>query len=159
MERWVNTHTHTHTHAHKYIHIYSAFREDSDPFTFFTFCYCAALCYNHLILEMFANVLKRKKLKRHIDISIQTLYSVLSWCTFGSDNSLESSWGITQQALPTWWFLELLWSSVRLDGDCRWSAMLADEIVVIRGGVGGGQFRGCGAQWRACLCGCFQVVP
>ena len=28
----------------------------------------------------------------HIYVSIQTLYSVLCWSTFGSDNSLESSW-------------------------------------------------------------------
>ena len=36
--------------------------------------------------------MKKEKLKYHTDISIQTLYSVLSWSTFGSDYSLESSW-------------------------------------------------------------------
>ena len=35
---------------------------------------------------------KTKKLKYHIYISIQTLYSVLCWNTFGSDYSHESSW-------------------------------------------------------------------
>ena len=41
---------------------------------------------------MFTNFLKIKKLKYHIYISIQTLYSVLCWSTFGSDYNLESSW-------------------------------------------------------------------
>ena len=39
----------------------------------------------------FANVLKIKNWY-HIYITIQTLYSVLCWSTFGSDYSLESSW-------------------------------------------------------------------
>jgi hypothetical protein len=33
-----------------------------------------------------------KKMKYHICISIQTLYSVICWSTFGRDYSLKSSW-------------------------------------------------------------------
>ena len=31
----------------------------------------------------FSKFIKKEKLKYHIDISIQTLYSVLNWSTFG----------------------------------------------------------------------------
>ena len=41
-------------------------------------------------LDIFAHLFK--KYIYHISISIQTLYSVLCWSTFGSDYSLESSW-------------------------------------------------------------------
>ena len=41
---------------------------------------------------MFANWYKKQQLKCHIYISIQTVYSVLCWSTFGSDDSLEYSW-------------------------------------------------------------------
>ncbi len=43
------------------------------------------------ILEMSVNLLKRKN-GNHIYISIQTLYSVLSWSTYGRNYSLESFW-------------------------------------------------------------------
>ena len=36
--------------------------------------------------------IKKEKLTYYVDISIQTLYSRLSWSTFGTDCSLESSW-------------------------------------------------------------------
>ena len=39
----------------------------------------------------FSKCVKNRKLKCHIYISIQTLYSVLCWITFGSDYSLKSS--------------------------------------------------------------------
>ena len=39
--------------------------------------------------------IKSEKLKYHTDISIQTLYFVHSWSTYGNDYSLESSW--------VWW--------------------------------------------------------
>jgi hypothetical protein len=45
--------------------------------------------------QAFRNVskfMKNTKLKYHIYISIQTLYSVLRWSTFGSDYCLKSSW-------------------------------------------------------------------
>jgi hypothetical protein len=48
-----------------------------------------------------------KKLKYQIYISIQTLYSVLIWSTFGSDYSLESSW-VWRYKLGTPVFVEFL---------------------------------------------------
>ena len=48
---------------------------------------------NEKIISLLKNeFINKEKLKYHIDISIQTLYSVLSWSTFGTNYSLESSW-------------------------------------------------------------------
>ena len=44
------------------------------------------------VFRHFSKWIQTKKLKYHIYISIQTLYSILCWCTFGSDYSLKSSW-------------------------------------------------------------------
>ena len=73
---------------------------------------------------MFANVLKRKNWY-HIDICIQTLYSVPSWSTFVSDYSLKSSWVWCNRL---WGFLchsslQILPGSARLDGDRRWTVI------------------------------------
>ena len=42
--------------------------------------------------QVFRSFASLFKLKCHIHISIQTLYSVLCWSTFGSDYSFKSSW-------------------------------------------------------------------
>ena len=82
-------------------------------------------------LYIFANLLKMKnkneKLKYHIHISIHTLYSVLSWSTFGRDYSFESSWVWTQPALHTW-----IWgfSAILI---CRSSQTLSDWMGTING--------------------------
>ncbi len=90
---------------------FSAFSMYSDHLHFIKF-YVAAWYYNclnsfffsliytpYLIMtkwkQNFRNIckfIKNNKLKYQIYISIQTLYSVLSWSTFGSNYSLESFW-------------------------------------------------------------------
>ena len=68
------------------------------------------------------------KIKYHIYISIQTLYSVLCWSTFGSDHSIESSW-VWRYKLGTPAFGEFLpfFSAdplkLRLDGERCWTAI------------------------------------
>ena len=62
-------------------------------------------------LYFFGKCIKKEKLKYRIDISIPTLYSVLSWSTFGSDYSLKSSW-VWPDKLCTPEFWDLLWGFV-----------------------------------------------
>ncbi len=71
----------------------------------------------------------KKKNRNHIYISIQTLYSVLSWSTFSSITALSLfRYDATSFAHLDWGIfchssLQILSSSVRLDGDLRWTAI------------------------------------
>ncbi len=76
-----------------YIYIYSGYGKYSDPLKFFTLCYIAAICWNHLssfffLINVhtaphidrktqncwhFCRFIKKEKLKYHMVLSIQTL--------------------------------------------------------------------------------------
>ena len=96
-----------------------------------------------LFFWKFSKFIKRKKLKYHIDIGIQTLFSALSWSTncdyclcyctvcatqYYCDYSLNSSWVLCYQLFNPgfgdfWPFFSAdPSSSVRLDGDHWWTA-------------------------------------
>ena len=111
------------------------------PFVFFHILLCCSLMLkswltqytimtkrtqNFIIVSTF---LKEEKLKYHIDLSIQPLHSVLHWSTVGSVYSIKLSW-VWGSKLYAWiWVffgqssLQILSSSVRLDGDCQWTAI------------------------------------
>ena len=83
----------------------------------------------------FCTFIKKDKLKHHIDISIQTLYSVLSWSSFGSEYSLESSW-VWRNKLSTPEFEDFLpffstdlLKLYRLDVDCQWIAIFRSAEI------------------------------
>ena len=100
-----------------YFVMYSAFRNYSDPFTFFTFCYVTAyvtdfyfkntssIYTQHPIMtkqkQVFRNVCKFIKMKYHIYMSIQTLYSILCWSTFGKRLQPRVFLGMTLQSWHT----------------------------------------------------------
>ena len=91
------------TRVSYYITVHSESIQTPSPFLYFEMLQpCAEILihfFNYtkypIMFIIFSKCIKKKKLKYHFDISIQTLYSVLSWSTFSSDFSLESFcvWG------------------------------------------------------------------
>jgi hypothetical protein len=103
--------------------IYSAFGKYSDPLTFSTFCYIAALFYFSPLINLHT-IPHNYKAETEMYISIQTIYSVLCWSTFWQRLQSRVFLDITLQAWHTciWGLFPILLCRssqvVRLDGEC-----------------------------------------
>ena len=99
-----------------------------DMTTLFPLINLHTIPHNDKAKTSFKNIckcIKNEKLKYQIYISIQTLYSVPFWSTFGSDYSLDYSW-VWATSLANLYLgsfshfsLQTFSSSVRLDGERR----------------------------------------